>query len=62
MKNQNRNTAWFSIIEEEWPAVDEVYTTWLDLALSGNHKSLSVMMAELNEKRGMYCQYDKISR
>ncbi len=54
MKNHNRNTAWLSIIEEEWPAVDEVYTKWLDMALAGNHKSLSVMIADLNETRGIY--------
>ena len=54
MKDRNRNTAWLSIIEEEWPAVNEVYTKWLDLALTGNHKSLSVMTADLNEKKGVY--------
>jgi RimJ/RimL family protein N-acetyltransferase len=56
MKNQNRNTAWLSIIKEEWPAVDEVYTKWLNLALAGNHQSLSAMMAELKENRGKLFQ------
>jgi RimJ/RimL family protein N-acetyltransferase len=52
MKNRSRNTSWLSIIEEEWSSVDEVYTRWLELALAGNHKSLSVMIADLNEKKG----------
>jgi hypothetical protein len=54
MKGLNRNTAWFSIIEEEWPAVNEVYTKWLDLALNGKHQSLSLMIAKLEEQKGMH--------
>ena len=28
-KGRNRDTAWFSIIDEEWPALRECYETWL---------------------------------
>ncbi|TRW97692.1 GNAT family N-acetyltransferase [Paracoccus sp. M683] len=28
-KGRNRDTAWFSIIDSEWPALDKVYQNWL---------------------------------
>ncbi len=28
-KGRNRDTAWFSILDEEWPRVREAYATWL---------------------------------
>ncbi|MCU4581049.1 GNAT family N-acetyltransferase [Acinetobacter gyllenbergii] len=28
-KGHNRNTAWFSIIDEEWPDLEKVYQQWL---------------------------------
>lgn len=29
VKNTHRNTAWFSILDEEWPALKSHYETWL---------------------------------
>ena len=29
-KGRNRDTAWFSIIDREWPALEEAFTRWLD--------------------------------
>ncbi len=29
-KNRNRDTAWYSIIDGEWPAAREVFEAWLD--------------------------------
>ncbi len=29
-KGRNRDTAWFSIIDREWPMVKRAFTTWLD--------------------------------
>lgn len=29
-KGHNRDTAWFSILDEEWPAIDEHFRSWLD--------------------------------
>lgn len=31
-KGRNRDTAWFSIIDSEWPALKRVYERWLDPA------------------------------
>jgi len=31
-KGGNRDTAWFSIIDKEWPALELAYETWLDPA------------------------------
>jgi RimJ/RimL family protein N-acetyltransferase len=30
IKDQNRNTAWFSMLDSEWPARKRVFETWLD--------------------------------
>jgi RimJ/RimL family protein N-acetyltransferase len=41
-KGRNRDTAWFSIIDKEWPRVREAFTLWLELANfdeSGKQKS-----------------------
>ncbi|EEH68189.1 hypothetical protein HMPREF0023_2294 [Acinetobacter sp. ATCC 27244] len=29
VKGRNRNTAWFSIIDEEWPDLEKIYQQWL---------------------------------
>ena len=31
-KGRNRDTAWFSILDHEWPALREAFETWLDPA------------------------------
>ena len=31
-KGRNRDTAWYSIIDEEWPQVRATFERWLDLA------------------------------
>ena len=30
VKGQNRNTAWYSIIDSEWPALQSAFEAWLD--------------------------------
>ena len=30
IKGENRDTAWFSIIDKEWPALRQVFERWLD--------------------------------
>ncbi len=30
-KNRNRDTAWFSILDQEWPALREIFMQWLKL-------------------------------
>ncbi|QCI65361.1 GNAT family N-acetyltransferase [Phreatobacter stygius] len=32
VKGENRDTAWFSIIDKEWPALRQAYEAWLDPA------------------------------
>ena len=29
VKGRNRDTAWFAIIDAEWPALREAFTAWL---------------------------------
>ena len=32
VKGENRDTAWYSIIDKEWPALKQAYDAWLDLS------------------------------
>jgi hypothetical protein len=32
VKGRNRDTAWFSIVDAEWPAVHAAFVAWLDPA------------------------------
>lgn len=32
VKGRNRDTAWFSILDSEWPAARQAFTSWLDAA------------------------------
>ena len=50
MKGHNRNNVWFSIIEEDWPALKNVYENWMTLALQGKHQSLRTMIGQLPGK------------
>ena len=34
VKGENRDTAWYSIIDSEWPALRKAYEDWLDPAIS----------------------------
>lgn len=41
-KNRSRDTAWYSIVESEWPAIRKAFKEWLapgNFDLSGNQKS-----------------------
>jgi hypothetical protein len=46
VKGENRDTAWYSIIDTEWPALKRAYEEWLDAAnfknvLSGRYENPS---------------------
>jgi RimJ/RimL family protein N-acetyltransferase len=55
-KNRSRDTAWYSIIDSEWPAVDAAFTQWLapeNFDAAGNQLvSLSVLTGPLLKTRG----------
>jgi RimJ/RimL family protein N-acetyltransferase len=49
-KGRNRDTAWFSVIDKEWPAVKAAFEAWLAPANfdreGGQRKSLGALMAQ----------------
>lgn len=49
-KGRNRDTAWFSILDSEWPALKNAFERWLDPAnfdsQGGQRDSLGAMMAK----------------
>lgn len=51
VKNHNRDTAWYSIIDTEWPALKSAFQTWLapnNFDLYGQqHTSLATIIAQL---------------
>ena len=44
VKGLNRDTAWFSIIDKEWPALSAAYSAWLD---PGNFDEAGQQMTRL---------------
>ena len=32
VKGRNRDTAWYALLDQHWPAVDLAFTRWLDAA------------------------------
>ncbi len=45
-KNRNRDTAWYSIIDKEWPALEQAFSAWLD---AGNFDSAGQQKETLGE-------------
>ena len=50
LNGHSRDTAWFSITNDEWPQLNEVYRKWLEIVESGQHQSLSKMVDEMKSK------------
>jgi RimJ/RimL family protein N-acetyltransferase len=55
-KERNRDTAWYSIIDQEWPELKQAYIKWLapdNFDQSGQQKvALSALTADLVKQRG----------
>lgn len=55
-KKRNRDTAWFSIIDSEWPALNDAFTRWLapeNFDAAGKQRvSLSALTGPLLKARG----------
>ncbi len=55
-KKRNRDTAWYSIIDSEWPAISEAFTRWLapeNFDAAGQQRiSLSTLTGPLLKARG----------
>jgi RimJ/RimL family protein N-acetyltransferase len=49
-KGRNRDTAWFSILDEEWPALREAYATWLAAENFGPDGAQRRRLSELTRK------------
>ena len=49
VKGRNRDTAWFSILDSEWPLLRHAFTRWLDPA---NFDVANCQIASLSELRG----------
>jgi RimJ/RimL family protein N-acetyltransferase len=47
VKGRNRDTAWFSVIDGEWPALAEVFGTWLDPENFGPDGAQKTRLSEL---------------
>jgi RimJ/RimL family protein N-acetyltransferase len=56
VKGRNRDTAWYSVIDTEWPALREAFRRWLDPANFNEQgqqsNSLSTLTAPLLKQRG----------
>lgn len=50
-KGRNRDTAWYSIIDSEWPALDAAYLEWLDPANFDENGRQRVPLAASTSRR-----------
>src|SRR5918911_1999419 len=46
-KGRNRNTAWYAMIDQEWPALEEAFLRWLDLANLDEHGEQRIRLTDL---------------
>lgn len=47
-KGRNRDTAWYSVIDKEWPALEKAFVSWLD---AGNFGEIGNQTAKLQSFR-----------
>ena len=56
VKGRNRDTAWYAIIDEEWPELKRAFQQWLDpanfVATGKQNTSLSSLTARIVKQRG----------
>jgi RimJ/RimL family protein N-acetyltransferase len=50
VKGENRDTAWYSVIDKEWPALRDAYGAWLDPANFNADGSQKLRLEELRAK------------
>ena len=46
-KGRNRDTAWYAMIDREWPALDRAFTQWLDPSNFDTHGRQRTSLSEL---------------
>ena len=51
-KQRNRDTAWFAIIDTDWPKVKTVFETWLDPDNFDSDGRQRTRLSELMSKAG----------
>ena len=51
-KGRNRDSAWYSVIDREWPALDAAFRAWLDPANFDEQGRQRRALAELRASRG----------
>ena len=50
-KGKNRDTAWYSILDDEWPEVRGIFETWLDTSNFNADGSAKTSLFEMMQKR-----------
>ena len=54
LHGHNHDSAWFSITDDEWPQLNDVYSKWLKIVENGQHQSLSKMVDEMKSTEPSY--------
>lgn len=52
VKGRNRDTAWFSILDQEWPALDRAFQAWLEPENFSSSGSQKQRLSELTARVG----------
>ncbi len=49
-KGRNRDTAWYAVIDQEWPALEKAFQTWLDPANFDENGRQHLRLSDLNQQ------------
>ena len=50
-KSKNRDTAWYSILDDEWPEVRAIFESWLDAGNFNSDGSAKTSLSEMMQQR-----------
>ena len=53
-KGKNRDTAWYSILDEEWPELRAIFEEWLQPANFDSRGTAKVALSQLMQKRAVH--------
>jgi len=50
-KGRNRDTAWYSILDEEWPDLERAFSSWLDPSNFDERGQQKISLSDFSDKR-----------
>ncbi|MGI9413291.1 MAG: GNAT family N-acetyltransferase, partial [Hyphomicrobiales bacterium] len=55
-KGKNRDTSWYSVLDDEWPEARDIIGNWLDDGNFGSDDKAKTSLSELMKNRSPSCR------